>query len=49
MEEKWKQDLELYDVILEMADDLCDAGRMAERGYRDPVWTRKYIEARRKE
>lgn len=35
----WKKDLELHDIILEMADDLC-------LGYRTTAeWTRKYIDA----
>lgn len=49
IDEKWKRDLELQDVILEMADDLYHGCRMEEHG-RDcgPDWTRKYIYARRK-
>ena len=50
IEEKWKANLELKDVILEMADDLCYGCRMAEFGsYRDPDWERKYIDMRWKE
>lgn len=30
IEEKWKRDLELKDVILEMADDLCHGCQMSE-------------------
>lgn len=42
--EKWKTDLELSDVILEIAKDLCDHCRMSEYGkYGDPVWYAKYI------
>ena len=45
---KWKENLELRDVILEMADDLCHGCRMSEYGdYRDPAWVSKYIEMRR--
>lgn len=44
IDEKWKRDLELADVILEMAEDLCYGCRMSEYGsYRDPDWERKYI------
>ena len=48
IEEKWKQDLELSDVILEIADDLCYGCQMSEYGaYRDPKWEMKYIRAHR--
>ena len=48
--EKWKRDLELRDVILEMADDLYRGCRMEEYGRdRDPDWSRKYIHAHRKD
>ncbi len=44
IEEKWKSNLELADVILEMADDLCHGCQMNEYShYEDPDWTRKYI------
>lgn len=44
IEDKWKQNLELSDLILEMADDLCHGCQMTEYGeYRDPDWVRKYI------
>ena len=44
IEEKWKENLELSDVILEMADDLCHGCQMSEySSYRDPEWERKYI------
>ena len=44
--EKYTKDLELKDVILEIADDLWQDCRMSEGDYehRDPVWTQKYIE-----
>lgn len=43
IEEKWKNNLELHDVILEMADDLCHGSQMSEyRSYTDKVWMRKY-------
>ncbi len=41
---KWKTDLELLDVILEISDDLCHGCQMDEYShYEDPDWTRKYI------
>ena len=44
IEEKWKTNLELIDVIIEMADDLCHGCQMSEFGhYDDPDWIRKYI------
>ena len=46
--DQWKADLELSDVILEIADDLANGCQMSEYGdYRDPVWIQKYIEMRR--
>lgn len=48
IEEKWKKDLELYDVIEEMALDICHGCAMSEYGhYRDPIWAQKYIDMRR--
>ena len=48
IEEKWKQDLELSDVILEIADDLCYGCQMSEySAYWDPKWEMKYIRAHR--
>ena len=45
---KWKKDLELHDVILEMADDLCHGCRMDEyTPYSDPAWISKYIDMHR--
>ena len=45
LEDKWKENLECADVILEMADDLWAGCRMSEfSDYDDPAWTRKYIE-----
>ena len=50
IEVKWKKDLDLSDVILEMADDLCHGCQMSEYShYRDPDWERKYIYMRWKE
>ena len=45
MEEKWKRDLELSGVILEMADDLA-RGCPADPA-QDPDWYRKYMQAKR--
>ncbi len=42
----WKKDLELYDVILELADDLCQGCRIdAYTTENDPDWVRKYVKA----
>ena len=50
IDDQWKRDLELYDVILEMANDLCSGCQMSEYGdYDDPDWVRKYIKLRWKE
>lgn len=44
IEDKWKENLELADVILEIADDISHGCRMHEYShYQDPVWMRKYI------
>ena len=44
IEEKWKTDLELKDVIIEMADDICHGCQISEYGsYTDRDWERKYI------
>jgi ADP-ribosylglycohydrolase len=48
IEEKWKKDLELSDVILEIADDLCHGCQMSEYSlYRDADWEKKYIHMKR--
>ena len=48
IEEKWKKDLEIADVILEMADDLCHGCLMSEDGsYRDEDWEMKYTRMHR--
>ncbi len=48
MEEKWKKDLELSDVILEIADDLCHGCQMSEYSrYWDKDWETKYIYMKR--
>lgn len=42
--QKWLKDLELRDVITEIADDLTNNCRMSEYGaYYDPAWVRKYL------
>ena len=44
MEEKWKKDLELSDVIMEMADDFCLWIQMSDKSkYDDPEWMKKYM------
>lgn len=44
MEEKWKKDLELSDVIMEMADDFCQWIQMSDKSkYDDPEWLKKYM------
>ena len=48
IENKWKEKLELAEVILEVADDLCYGCLMDEYStYRDPKWEDKYIYRRR--
>ena len=48
IEEKWKKDLELSDIILEMADDLCHGCQIYKHGhYRDPEWEAKYLNMHR--
>lgn len=45
---QWKKDLELSDVILEIADDLCHGCQMDEYShYRDPEWEAKYMHMHR--
>ena len=42
--EKYTRDLELKDLILDIADDLYNDCQMTEYGkYRDPVWLSKYV------
>lgn len=44
IDEKWKKDLELLDVITEIADDMCYGCQMSEFSTdKDPVWLRKYV------
>ncbi len=41
---QWKENLELADLILEVADDLCQGCLMEEYStYKDPAWESKYI------
>lgn len=48
IEEKWKEDLEISDVILEIADDLCHGCRVSASGRcADPEWEEKYVAMRR--
>lgn len=43
--QKYKDNLELYDVILEIADDLYNDCKMTEYGsYYDETWVQKYME-----
>lgn len=50
IDEKWKTNLELADVILEIADDLCHGCQMSEySSYKDSNWIRKYIKMRWKD
>ena len=46
--DQWKKDLELSDVILEIADDLCHGCQMNEYShYEDPEWIEKYMHMHR--
>ena len=46
IDERWKNHLELYDVILELADDLWQGCRMDAYSTDDnPDWVRKYVKA----
>ena len=46
--DQWKHDLELSDVILEIADDLCHGCQMSEYShYNDPEWAVKYMHMHR--
>ena len=50
IEDKWKQNLELMDVLLEMSLDLCHGCHMSEYStYHDADWTRKYMDMRWKD
>ncbi|MBR5938128.1 MAG: ADP-ribosylglycohydrolase family protein [Clostridiales bacterium] len=42
--DQWKEDLELSEVLLEMADDICYGCLMdKDSDYRDEDWIRKYV------
>ncbi len=44
--QKYKDNLELLDVILSIADDLCNDCQMSEYdSYHDEIWAQKYIKA----
>lgn len=44
IEDKWKNNLELADLIIEMADDLCFGCQISEYSdYEDEAWRTKYI------
>lgn len=48
IEDKWKNDLELSEVVLELADDLAEGCKMSEySSYKDKAWEDKYIFAKR--
>lgn len=45
IEQRWKTNLELHNVIMEMSLDLCHGCHMSEySNYHDPDWSRKYID-----
>ncbi len=47
IEEKWKKNLELHDVLLEMADDLCYGCLMSEYdNFSNLAWDSKYSQMR---
>ncbi|MBQ4429833.1 MAG: hypothetical protein II871_08720 [Clostridia bacterium] len=46
IEEKWKRELEMHDLILEIADDLAQGCLMSEYDpYHDEGWVLKYVKA----
>ncbi len=50
IEDKWKKDLELYDVIMEMADDLYRGRQVLDfTAEIDEDWVRKYVHAKWKD
>ncbi len=50
IEEKWKDRLEIHDVIAEMSEDLCYGCHMSEYSdYYDEDWIRKYMDIHWKE
>ena len=47
IDESWKRDLELHEVMLELSDDLAQGCLMSEHGaYNDEKWVRKYVKCR---
>ena len=45
IDDKWKKNLELSNIILEMADDICHGCLMSEYDpYRDSAWISKYVD-----
>ena len=50
IEDKWKKNLELMEVLLEMSLDLCHGCHMSEYStYHDADWARKYMDMRWKD
>ena len=48
IESKWKKNLELHDVVLEMADDLCHGCIMSEYSlFKEWAWESKYMDMHR--
>lgn len=48
IDDRWKKGLELADVILEIADDICHGCQMREYShYSDPEWVSKYMHMHR--
>lgn len=47
IDSKWKKNLELLDVILEVADDLCHGVGIRYSHYQDPAWITKYMHMHR--
>lgn len=44
--QKFKENLEMRDIIIEIADDLCNDCKLNEYSdYRDAVWEEKFISA----
>lgn len=48
IEEQWKNKLELKEILLEIAEDLCYGCQMSEYGnYHDEAWLQKYVYRRK--
>ncbi len=44
IDKRWKNNLELSDIILELATDLCHGCQMSEYGsYTEKDWLKKYV------